>query len=130
MNQMIALAALGMTGTLALHGFGGEFKVYRRLLADAASPEMKMYVSVLWHGLTAIIGLSALALIYAACLPIAPQPLLWIVGAQTLAVGLMFILFGLIRTNSLWVGPQWIILVPLGLFILWTARATGITSAG
>jgi hypothetical protein len=53
-----------------------------------------------------------------------------VIGGQTLAVGLMFILFGLIRTASLLVAPQWIVLVPLGLLILWTARPTGTNSAG
>jgi membrane-associated PAP2 superfamily phosphatase len=130
MNRPLALAAFGMVATLALHGFGGEFVVYRPLLADASTPEKDLYVGVLWHGLTAIIGLGAVALIFAARQINPPRALLCVIGGQTLAVGLMFILFGLIRTASLLVAPQWIVLVPLGLLILWTARPTGTNSAG
>jgi hypothetical protein len=122
MNRPIAAAALGMAATLALHGIGGEFTVHRPLLADAVTAEMDLYVSVLWHGLTAIIAISAVALTYAAVQKTPSKALLLIIGGQTLAVGLMFILFGLTRTSSLFVAPQWIILVPLGLLILWTAR--------
>ena len=130
MNKLIGLAALGMMGTLALHTFGGEVTVHRPLLADALTAEMDLYVSVLWHGITAVIALGALALIYATWRTNPPKPMLWLIGGQTLAVGLLFIGYGLLRTNSLWVAPQWIILVPLGLLILWTARPAGTNSAG
>jgi hypothetical protein len=130
MNKMIGLAALGMIGTFALHTFGGEITVHRPLLADAVTAEMDLYVSVLWHGITAVIALGAIALIFAALQKTRPGPLLWLIGGQTLAVGLLFIGYGLWNTNSLWVAPQWIILVPLGLLILWTARPAGTNSAG
>lgn len=130
MNKLIGLAALGMMGTLALHTFGGEVTVHRPLLAEALTAEMDLYVSVLWHGITAVIALGALALIYATWRTNPPKPMLWLIGGQTLAVGLLFIGYGLLRTNSLWVAPQWIILVPLGLLILWTARPAGTNSAG
>ena len=130
MNRAIALAALGMAGTFALHTFGGEITVHRPLLRDAASPEMDLYVSVLWHGITAVIALSALALVYAAWQKLPPKPPLWLIGGQTLAIGLLFVGYGLFRTASLWVAPQWIILIPLGLLILWTARPAGTNSAG
>ena len=57
MNKLIGLAALGMAATFALHTFGGEMTVHRPLLTDAATAEMDLYVSVLWHGITAIIAL-------------------------------------------------------------------------
>jgi hypothetical protein len=128
MNRSIALAALGMTGTLALHGISGEFTVHRPLLADAVSAEMDMYVSVLWHGITIMIALGTAALIYAALQKTPSKPLLWLIGGQTLGIGLMFVLYGIIRTHSLWVAPQWVIVIPLGLLILWTARPTGTNS--
>lgn len=121
MNKPIALAALGMAATLALHAISGEFTVHRPLLADVLSAEMDLYVSVVWHGITAVIAINTIALVYAALQPSPPNPLLWVVGGQTLALGLMFILFGIIRTSSLWVAPPWVILVPLGLLILWSA---------
>ena len=122
MNRPIAFAALGMAGTLALHGISGEITVHRPLLADAVSAEMDLYVSVLWHGITAVFALSTAALAFAALQSTLQSPLLWMIGGQTLSIGAMFVLYGLLRTNSLWVAPQWIVLVPLGLLILWTAR--------
>lgn len=129
MNRLIGLAALSMAGTFALHTFGSEITVHRPLLADAVTDEMDLYVSVLWYGITAVIALGTIALIFAGLQKTRPTSLLWLVGAQTLAVGLLFIGYGLLRTGSLWVAPQWIILVPLGLLILWTARPTGTNSA-
>lgn len=129
MNKLIGLAALGMAATFALHTFGGEMTVHRPLLTDAATAEMDLYVSVLWHGITAVIALGTLALVYLAMQPVPPKPMLWLIGAQTLTIGLLFIAYGLLRTDSLWVAPQWIILVPLGTLILWTARPTGTNSA-
>ena len=122
MNRPIAIAAVAMAGTFALHTFGGEITVHRPLLAAALTAEMDLYVSVLWHGITAVIALGTLALIFAAVQDTAPRPLLWLVGGQTLAIGLLFVGYGLVRTNSLLVAPQWIVLVPLGLWILWLAR--------
>ncbi len=125
MNRLIWVAALGMAGTFALHSFGGEITVHRPLLADALTAEMDLYVSVLWHGITAVIALGTIALLFAALQKQPAKPLLWLVGGQTLAVGLLFVIYGLLRTGSLWVAPQWIILIPLGLLILWTTRPTG-----
>ncbi len=122
MNRLIALAAVGMAGTFALHTFSGEGTVHRPLLVDAVTAEMDLYVSVLWHGITAVIAFGTIALVYASLQKLPPKPLLWLVGGQTLAVGLLFAAYGVLRTESLWIAPQWVILVPLGLLILWTAR--------
>lgn len=130
MNRPLVIATIAMAGTFALHTFGGEITVHRPLLRDATSPEMGLYVSVLWHGITTVIALCTIALAYAARQNLPPQPLLWLIGGQTLAIGLLFAGYGLFSLSSLWVAPQWIILIPLGLLILWTARPTGITSAG
>jgi hypothetical protein len=75
-----------------------------------------------------MIALGTAALIYAALQKTPSKPLLWLVGGQTLGIGLMFVLYGIIRTHSLWIAPQWVIVIPLGLLILWTARPTGTNS--
>jgi hypothetical protein len=129
MNRPIWVAAAGMAFTFALHTFGGEGTVHRPLLADAASPEMDLYVSVLWHGITAVIGLGTAALVWLARQARPSGTALWLIGGQVIVVGLLFIGYGALRTGSLWVAPQWIILVPLGALILWTARRAGTTSA-
>jgi hypothetical protein len=116
MNRLILIAAIAMGFTAAIHLIGGEVSVHRPLLADATTPEMDIYVSVIWHGISAMIVLNTLALV--AALRTTTPVMLTLIGAQTLAVGLLFILYGLIRTGSPWIAPQWVILVPLGLFIL------------
>jgi hypothetical protein len=128
MNRPILIATFGMASTLALHLTGGEFTVHRPLLADGSTPEMDLYISVLWHGISAVIALCTAALAYAAWSKTPQKPLLWLVGGQTCGIGALFILYGLVRTHSLWVAPQWVIIIPLGLLILWTARPTGTNS--
>jgi hypothetical protein len=126
MNRPVAVAAIIMGLTFGLHLIGGETTVHRPLLADGKTAAMDLYISVLWHGISSLIGLNTVALAFAAWKPGPHGPILWLVGGQTLAVGLLFILYGLIRTGSLWTAPQWIILVPLGLLTIWAAmRAPG-----
>ena len=130
MNRPIAVAALGMAGIFVLHTFGGEYSVHRPLLADAMTAEMDLYVSVLWHGITAMMALGTVALIFAALQKLPPEAMLWLIGGQTLAIGLLFVGYGIFATGDLWVAPQWILLVPLGSLILWTAqRNSGRTPA-
>lgn len=119
MNRPLLIAAIAMGLTAALHVIGGEVSVHRPLLADAVSAEMDLYVSVIWHGISAMIVLNTLALIAALRRPVPTA--LTLIGAQTFAIGVLFILYGLIRTGSLWIAPKWVILVPLGVFILWLA---------
>lgn len=121
MNRPVTVAAFIMGLTFGLHLIGGETTVHRPLLADGKTAEMDLYISVLWHGVSSLIALNTLALAYAAWKPGTHKPLLWLVGGQTLAVGLLFILYGLIRTGGLWTAPQWIILAPLGILTIWVA---------
>lgn len=122
MNRPLMIATLGMAGTFALHLIGGEVSVHRPLLADAVSAEMDLYVSVLWHGITAVLAFGTVALAFATWSGTPQASLLWLVGGQTLGLGALFVLYGLIRTGSLWVAPQWIIILPLAAVILWCAR--------
>lgn len=121
MNRPVAVAAIIMALTLGLHLIGGETTVHRPLLNDGATAEMDLYISVLWHSVSSLIALNAVALAFAAWKAGPHGPILWLVGGQTLAVGLLFILYGLIRTGGLWTAPQWVILAPLGLLTIWAA---------
>ena len=124
MNRPVVVAAIIMGLTLGLHLIGGETTVHRPLLADGKTAAVDLYISVLWHSVSSLIALNTVALAYAAWKPGPHKPILWLVGGQTLAVGLLFILYGLIRTSGLWTAPQWIILVPLGLLTIWAATQT------
>lgn len=126
MNRPVAVAAIVMALTFGLHLIGGEISVHRPLLAGGGTAEMALYISVLWHGISALLALNTLALAFAALKASQHGPMLWLVGGQTLAVGLLFILYGLIRTGGLWTAPQWIILVPLGLLTIWAAIRTSV----
>lgn len=121
MNRPVAVAAIVMALTFGLHLIGGEISVHRPLLAGGGTAEMDLYISVLWHGISAMLALNTLALVFAAWKAGQHGPILWLVGGQTFALGLLFILYGLIRTGGLWTAPQWIILVPLGLLTMWAA---------
>lgn len=123
MDRPVAVAAITMGLTFGLHFISGETTVHRPLLSDGGSSEMDLYVSVLWHSASSLIALNAVALAFVAWKPGPHKPLLWLVGGQTLAVGLLFVFYGLIRTGSLWVAPQWIILAPLGIFTIWVTRS-------
>lgn len=119
-NRFALVAALLMAVTSAAHLLGGEFDVHRPLLATAKTTEDALYVSVLWHGVSAMLVLNTLAACYGARWH-APA-VLWLAGAQTVALGLVFMAYGLLRTGSLFIAPQWTILLLAGAFAFLAAR--------
>jgi hypothetical protein len=115
-NRPAVAAAVLMGLTSALHLFGGEFDVHRPLLAQTDTAEMALYASVLWHGISAMLVLNTVALLYGARIgPGSGAPAaMALAGAQTLALAAVFLFYGMVRLGNVFAAPQWTILLAAG----------------
>jgi hypothetical protein len=114
MNRFLIAAAAGAAGTTALHLIGGEADVHAPLLALTDGGEMALYVSVLWHGVSAMLLLCALTFGLAARDPQRHRLAVLLAAGLMLALGAVFLAYGVARLGSVWVAPQWVLLVPIG----------------
>ena len=114
-RNRLAIAAAALMGVTSIaHLIGGEIDVHRPLLLDVSSAERSLYVSVLWHGVSAMLVLNTAALVYGARRGAGASPVMLLAGAQTLALALIFILYGFLRVGGPFTAPQWTILLVAG----------------
>ena len=125
MNIPLVLAALLSALTIAAHVIGGGPEIHDPVLVSDLSAYLIAVLSVVWHGVTAILIVNSLALAYAAFKPQHRTVIVMLTSAQYLFWAGLFILYGLKSLGSLWPMPQWtvFILVPaLALFGLWKSK--------
>jgi len=108
MNKFILAAAVLSALTLLLHVFGGAPQYLVPAWASDMSADQKTLYSVLWHTITALLGINATALVFAAR-SARPTPLVLLVSAQYMAMAVLFFVLGLAHLGTLWVQPQWVI---------------------
>lgn len=125
MPRRLSLAAALLGGTTLLHLIGGEYDVHLPLLAGAASDEMALYVSVLWHFVSLFLAWSTVAVLWALRDP-SQRPQAVAAGALCLGMGALFLGAGLWHVNEIWTAPQWALLLPIAALLLWPARSTAV----
>jgi len=119
--------------TWAIHTFVGTPKIQEPLLDLSLPQSVSLLLFACWHLVTVTLGLSALSLIWtaypsggfrAAALPCFIS-LLW------LMFGLVFITIALVEvgTSALFVIPQWVLLIPVGVLGLIGDRQRRMQSA-
>ena len=121
MNKFILSAAILSALTLLLHVFGGGPQYLMPAWASDMSADQKTLYSVLWHTITALLAINAIALLLAARSE-QPLPFVALVSAQYMAMAVLFFVLGLAHLGTLWVQPQWLIfstISALAIFGLW-----------
>lgn len=98
--------ALSAMWTL-VHIFAGGADVHAPILTSPLDPVLKGYVTVLWHGITAVLILNTAALALALRRNALRQVLCTVVAAQYAAFAALFIATSLIRFGNLWSLPPW-----------------------
>jgi len=88
--------------------------VHQPLLAAVADPVLGLYVSALWHATSGFLVASTLALAFAAMAPERHRSMLFLTAALSLILAALFILYGLMRLQNLWIAPQWVIFLAIG----------------
>jgi len=105
MNYWI-LSAGGLSALLFfIHLVGGGKDVHQPMLESDMSRVLKAYTSVIWHAISAILGIGSLALLWAATL--SDRGVASLVLLQYTAFAGLFLAYGYLRLKSIWVMPQW-----------------------
>lgn len=95
--------------TCGLHVVGGGPEFHEPALQSTLSDTWKAAFSTIWHAVTAFLFFNGLFLIFAGLALRKNTLLLWLMLLSNLAFGLLFFGYGIVRLNSLWLLPQWVI---------------------
>jgi len=128
-NRTIVVAAALGAFTTVLHVFGGGVSVARPIAESSMADEPRLLALSVWHMVSLVLGLSAVALAVAARPKHAEPGRFMVLFISTLWVGfgLAVIGVGLTQANGdlLWKLPQPILLIPVGVLGFWgTLRTT------
>lgn len=120
MNRLMGLAAGLMALTTAIHVFMGGPEVSLPV-QQSDLPEVVRAVSiVVWHAITWILAVLALAIAYMAVRPNAG--LFWMTVAIQAGFATLFVWYGLVQLGNLTEMPQWIIFSGVPALMLWAER--------
>ena len=123
MNKILATAAALAAFTAALHTFGGTPEIEAPLLQAPLAPEISLLLYACWHLVTVALTLSAIGLFISAKPKHAVQShyMALFISFMWVFFGLVFILVDITYSGlpMLFVLPQWILLIPIGLLGLW-----------
>jgi len=113
MNRWILAAAIVSMLTFFIHVFGGGPEIHVPVLESSLSIELKAVLSVVWHGVSAMLLINSGALLVAARSSDYRLPLVALVSAQNLAFAVLFVFYGLAHLGTLLLMPQWLIFLAL-----------------
>lgn len=114
---------LALSGILALlycgvHVFAGGPEIHGPAIASDLEPLVKGVFSVVWHGITAMMLLSALALLWLSGNE-NQKALGWLVVFQFFAMAALFVFYGISRFGDLTTMPQWTGFLVIGAVAAW-----------
>ena len=113
MNKWITATAILTTATFFLHVIGGGESIHEPFQQSELTPLFKTWASFLWHAVSLILAVNAIALTIVVFKPDALQPIVLMVLAQFLAFVGLFLFFGITQNENLFVMPQWTIFLVL-----------------
>jgi len=113
MNKWIATTAIFTTATFFLHVIGGGESIHEPFLQSELTPLFKTWASFLWHAVSLILAVNAIALAIVLFKPDALRPIVMMVLAQFLGFIGLFLFYGITQNENLFVMPQWTIFVAL-----------------
>ncbi|MBL4813082.1 MAG: hypothetical protein JKX69_12195 [Rhodobacteraceae bacterium] len=119
MNRPVLIAAALMGLTTLAHIIGGGRDVLEPLLGTAATDEMQFYTTLLWHFISVFLVFGTVVLAWAARDVPQRRHAIWPIALLTLFMALLFIIVGLALLGTLWIAPQWTILLVIPALALW-----------
>ncbi len=106
-NRVLLFAAGLMALTVLIHAFMGGSEIYAPLRDGTLHPLVASVLSVVWHVITAILALMAIALLWVARHRNRPLELMLI--AMQLSFAVLFLAYGMVDLGNIIQMPQWII---------------------
>lgn len=116
LNKWIFVAAAIMGLTVFVHVFAGGPEVYDPVRSADLAPELIAVLSVIWHGVTAILAIMSGALFWLSRHD--NTALTVVLLATNSAFVALFLGYGMVDLGSLWPMPQWMIFSVVSLLIL------------
>ncbi|MEY1557720.1 hypothetical protein AB3Y40_18975 [Yoonia sp. R2331] len=107
LNLWHLTAAALMALTTLIHVFVGGPEVMDPIRASTLDPLVIGVASVVWHAITLLLALFAVALLWLA--RNSNKPLVALLLAMQLGFGLIFLGYGIADLGTIWPMPQWII---------------------
>jgi hypothetical protein len=108
--------------------FGGGPEIHDAILASDATLLVRTIGSVVWHGISAMLLLNSVALLFAVRSAVVPKALVLLVVGQYLSMAGLFVFYGLHEFKSLMQMPQWTGFVVISCLALIGIRAPARTS--
>lgn len=119
MNYNLYLLVAGCIAlfTACLHLIGGHFHPVRPFLNTSMSKTVKCIFYACWHMVTVSLFASACWYLFSAFNPVSPVSV-YILSAQFILFGILFLVVGsYLKLARFYLRlPQWILLIPVGLF--------------
>lgn len=110
-------AATVMAATTQLHVIGGGAEFYQPIQTSAMEPPLRAISAVLWHAVTLLLAVQAVALVWLARHPDRAMATL-LVAIQICFAGL-FLFYGQTMLGTVWTLAQWTIFTILAGLIVW-----------
>lgn len=117
-NRPLALSGILALFYCGVHVFAGGPEIHGPAIASDLEPLVKGVFSVVWHGITAMMLLSALALLWLSGNE-NQKALGWLVVFQFFAMAALFVFYGISRFGDLTTMPQWTGFLVIGAVAAW-----------
>lgn len=106
-------AAALSVATAGIHVLAGAPEIMTPLLASGLHAGVKGVVDVMWHHITALLLLAALACTVAGWRAEWRAPVALLLGGQYVLIGLLFLGLGLYWFGNIWPMPQWVLFLAM-----------------
>jgi hypothetical protein len=117
MNIPLLAAAALSAATFGLHVVGGGAEFHAPIQAVDMPLPLRTVSAILWHYVSVMLLLQAIAFGWLARSP--SVPLLWFLIAVQLGFAGLFLVYGLVMLGSIWVLLQWTIFIAIAGLALW-----------
>ncbi|MFY0594823.1 MAG: hypothetical protein JXQ85_00195 [Cognatishimia sp.] len=107
MNRLNLAAAVLMALTFGVHVFAGGPEVHVAIQASELSEYLRAISAVLWHAVSVILAVFALAYLWLARND--NKALSIVLGATQLGFATLFLWYGTTLLGTIWPMPQWIV---------------------
>ncbi|MGH1540329.1 MAG: hypothetical protein ACRBHB_07895 [Arenicella sp.] len=127
LSYWLVIAGVLSFGFTIAHITGGGDLVHSPILESELSDELKGFVSVIWHGITASMLLCSCLLLISAWRSLHRMVLSLIVAVNYSLFTAIFLFYGVVRFQSVMVMPQWIGFTGIVLVVLmglWAEKST------
>ena len=124
MHRPTLIAAILMSLTLGVHVIAGGQEVHAGLQSALGNDGLRAFAAVLWHAVTVVLVVFAIALLWLAWHP--NLALKATLGAVQAGFAVIFLFYDMTRLGTVWPMPQWIIfLIIPALTLLPTRQPVG-----